>query len=641
MSLRSKIVIILSAVVAVYALTDHVIQRVTVSRSFVMLERQKAIEDVKRVLEAIEKEVGNLDKLCFDWSVRDQTYEFVENQDRGYVESNLGPNTFRSNRIELFYICNNQGQVVWGDIRDPENGEQLQLREFPRQALLPSHPLLLLSQKALSDPLKDFKRGLFPTEHGPLLVSSRPILPSDGGGPARGRVIVGKFLDAKLIEGLFGQTKVPFEAWPLDGTELPPDAELILDQVTASQEPIIREHGKERLYLYTTIGDLNNYPALLLRAETERDISAAGATSVRYALLSTIASGLILLLVLLALLQKTVIAPLSALTAHAVEIGSNEDFTAKIDLDRDDEIGILSREFDNMMDKLSQSRAELAETARAAGMSEIATGILHNVGNVLNSVNVSASMVAKRTDELAVSDLEALSKALTDNADDLASFVSTDPRGKQIQPYLHAVAGHLRSAQEGIAKEVESLTGGIEHIRELINSQQGLARRTGFSERVKVSEQVEAALNISNRALTEDNRMSVEREYEDLTVTVDKHKLLEIMVNLIQNARQAMQSIEGERRLTLRVVDNRDLFRIEVADTGIGIAADSLVKVFNLGFTTKSNGHGFGLHAAANAASTMGGALTVRSEGIGRGATFVLELPVGKAAAEKSIREAS
>ena len=225
--------------------------------------------------------------------------------------------------------------------------------------------------------------------------------------------------------------------------------------------------------------------------------------------------------------------------------------------------------------------------------------------------------------------------------DDLANFVSSDPRGKQIEPYLHAVAGHLRSAQVDIAREVESLTGGIDHIRELINSQQGFARRTGFKERVRVSEQVEEALNISNRALTKDAEMSVDREYEDLTVTVDKHKLLEIMVNLIQNARQAMQSTERERNLTLRIVRSGDRFRIEVEDNGVGIAAESLVKVFNLGFTTKSNGHGFGLHAAANAANEMGGALTAHSEGVGHGATFVLELPVGKVETERVAGEVS
>jgi sensor domain CHASE-containing protein len=629
MSLRSKIVIILFAVVLVYALSDHLILRTTVSRRFEHLERAEAREDVDRVLEAIQQEVLNLDKLCFDWSVRDQTYEFVQGRDQRFVEANLGLNTFRSNRIELFYICDNEGRVVWGDIRDPDSGAQIRVDEFPSEVLSKSHPLLLRSPEAEKKLELDFKRGLYTTSSGPMLVSSRPILPSRGGGKSRGRVIVGKFCDPELLRNLHDQTLVPFALWSMDGTKLPPKVEAVLDEATSSRDPVLREED-ENLHAYATIADINDFPALILRASMQRDIARAGTTAVSYSLLSTTASGLILLMVLLYLLQRTVIAPLSRLTQHAVAIGRNEHLTAKIDLQRDDELGILSRELDNMVEKLAQSRAALAQTARAAGMSEISSGILHNVGNVLNSVNVAATLVGEKTQDLCVADLEAVAGMLAQNADDLAAFVTRDPRGKQLQHYLQTLAQHLRNEQRAIAEEVAGLSNGIAHIRELIRAQQGLAKCSSLTQPVRVPDEVEEALTISNRALSIDPDLEVVREYDDVTAELDKHKLLEIVVNLIQNARQAMLEAQiPKRRLTLRTLAQPDgRFRIEVTDNGVGIPEASVVKVFQLGFTTKVNGHGFGLHTSANAAHQMGGSLNVHSAGPGQGATFVLDLPL-------------
>jgi signal transduction histidine kinase len=282
-----------------------------------------------------------------------------------------------------------------------------------------------------------------------------------------------------------------------------------------------------------------------------------------------------------------------------------------------------------MVEKLAESSAALTQTARAAGMSEISTGILHNVGNVLNSVNVAATLVGEKTQDLCVADLEAVAALLAKNADDLAGFVTNDPLGKKLQNYLQTLAHHLRNEQRAITAELAGLSNGIAHICELIRAQQGLAKCSSLTQQVFVSDEVEEALTISNRALSPDADLVVVREYDDVTAELDKHKLLEIVVNLIQNARQAMLEADiPERRLTLRALARPEgRFRIEVADNGVGIPEESLVKVFSLGFTTKANGHGFGLHTSANAAREMGGFLNVESGGPGKGATFVLDLP--------------
>ena len=618
MSLRSKIVLILSVVVLLFALADHAIQRTLVFESFVRLEEAEASKDLQRVVQAIRSELQHLDRRCEGWAAWDDTWNFVVEPNQAYVDSNLGTVGFHKNQINLLYICDEEGKVVWGRILDLVDDRPIVLRELPGEALSPSHPLLLEQGR---------KAGVWRTGHGPMLVSSKPILDSRRNGPSRGTVLMGRFVAEDFVRELRERTGVDFRVWPVDGGSLPPQDREIRDEVTASTSPVLRAKDDETLQAWTTYADTREAPSLVIRADIARDITADGATSVRYALISTVAAGLLIILVLLHLLQRTVLRPLAAVTRHAVEIGRSDETFRKLDLERRDEIGILSREFDRMMEKLSQSRAALVKAARAAGMSEIATAVLHNVGNVLNSVNVSAAMVAQKANGTGAEDLRRALQAVEESAGDLATFLAQDPRGKHLQPLLSAVADQMTRDQEAIRDEVQTLARGIEHIQELVRSQQDHTGRSGVLETIDLSECVEAALSLSSPA----DDAAVVREYGDFPpCAVDRHRLTEILVNLVQNARESLQEagVPGGH-LTVRLVRAAPgRVRFEVQDEGVGIPAENLDRVFTHGFTTKKSGHGFGLHASANAARELGGSLVVRSDGPGRGATFVLELPV-------------
>jgi signal transduction histidine kinase len=350
----------------------------------------------------------------------------------------------------------------------------------------------------------------------------------------------------------------------------------------------------------------------------------------RYAFLSTIAAALLLLLVLMGLLERTVLAPIAKLTDHALAVGKTDDTYARLASDRPDEIGILSREFDDMLEKLGKSRQAVVETARAAGMSEIATGVLHNVGNVLNSVNVSATMVAQKVRATALGDLERVVEVMDQHAADLPGFLGKDPRGKHLHPFLKSLTAKLAEERAALEREVHGLTEGIDHVKVLVKAQQTYARRTEVLEPTILAEQIEAALGISYQVLPKREDLVVERELEDLPrVNVDRHKLMEILVNVIINARQSMAEsgcAPPILRLSVAKVDDERV-QIRIADNGLGIPPENLVNIFKHGFTTKKNGHGFGLHTAANAATEMSGGLRAESDGPGKGATFVLEIP--------------
>ncbi|MEO6710580.1 MAG: CHASE4 domain-containing protein, partial [Planctomycetota bacterium] len=317
MLLRSKMVLILSTVVVSYAALDHAAQRVLITPSFSVLEREEARKDLQRTVDAIKSEIQHLDMRCLDWSAWDDTYRFVAVQpdaepDQTYIDSNLGRKAVLGDHPDLLIICKPGGNVVWADITAPGGAKKLAMRaDFPREALSPSHPLLAENTKPAETRGPDAGRisGLVMTEHGPMLIASRAILTSAGTGPMRGTLIMGKFLGPEMIKKLERQTSVSFDVWPMDGGTIPKRELALLDEITSRTEFVVAERDDELVDVYTTIENIQHAPALLLRANVERVISARGGTSIRYALISTMAAGLLLLLVLLGVLQKTVLAP--------------------------------------------------------------------------------------------------------------------------------------------------------------------------------------------------------------------------------------------------------------------------------------------------------------------------------------------
>ncbi|MFT5049686.1 MAG: sensor domain CHASE-containing protein/two-component sensor histidine kinase [Chlamydiales bacterium] len=630
MSLRSKIVLILGAVIGAYAVVDAVIQREAFGSLFDRLERSEAEEDVARIVEALWQEASDVHALSVDWAEWDDMYAYVDAPSERFERSNLGHTALSNAGLDLVFICDRDGRVVFRSIIDPDSGLAVELRELPDEQWLPSHPLLATTRADQSTVSNRKPYGIWQNEHKPLVVSSCQITTSEMDGEARGWVVLGRFLAQDLDDELTQRTRVDFDFWPLDGRAPLSVAPDVFDQVTSSAHAVVRPASDETLHAYVTFPDIQRNSALLLRANITRDLTLAGATSLRYALISTIVSGLLLLLVLTGLIQRTILTPLSELTEHAVWIGKNEDFRAHLTVDRSDEIGILSREFNDMMEKLELSRAELVDSARAAGMSEIATGILHNVGNVLNSVNISATVLHQKITEMGIDDLVKLSLVVNEHSDDLPGFIQNDPKGKHLQPYLSALTEHLGGQQELVLGEIDSLNGGIDHIRELIKSQQNYAIKAELIENTSISERIDEAFSITDKALATDEKLDVVRDYADIPrIMTDKHKLLEILVNVVQNARQSMDSSETpNKRLILSTQeDGEEWLDISVTDNGLGITEENLSKVFTHGFTTRQGGHGYGLHTAANAAKELGGSLTAQSKGVGYGATFTLKVP--------------
>jgi len=283
--------------------------------------------------------------------------------------------------------------------------------------------------------------------------------------------------------------------------------------------------------------------------------------------------------------------------------------------------------------RLIEAQAELVAAARQAGMAEIATNVLHNVGNILNSVNVSADLVSATLRDSKAHGLSRAVQLMTEHADDLGDFLTVDERGKMVPGYLSELAQALAEEQHGMLDELRRLTRSIDHIKEVVATQQSYAVHSGMVEPTQICDLLEDALRL-NAELLARSHVTVAREFAPVPVVpLDRARVLQILVNLIGNAGNAMAGRPaGSDRLTLRVAMASDAWlQVQVQDNGEGIPAQNLTRIFAHGFTTRQTGHGFGLHSCALAAAQMGGRLTAHSDGPGQGATFTLELPIESA----------
>lgn len=295
---------------------------------------------------------------------------------------------------------------------------------------------------------------------------------------------------------------------------------------------------------------------------------------------------------------------------------------------------------------LEKTYRNLVDASRTAGMAEVATGVLHNVGNVLTSLNVSANVIATSLRQSKAESLAKLSNLLRDHAADLGDFVANDPKGRRVPEFIESLAKHSIEERDRLLQELASLQENIDHIKEIVSMQQAYATMVGVVEPLDPVTLMEDSLRMNAGALVRHD-VAVERLYQPVPpILAEKAKVLQILVNLIRNAKYAAdEGRSAEKVITLRIESvgsergacspageeasaTIERVRLIVQDNGIGIPKENLPKIFTHGFTTRADGHGFGLHSSVAVAKEMNGTLTVQSEGIGQGATFTLELPV-------------
>lgn len=623
MKLRPKIVCLILVVFLGYLGASFLIQRRVILPSFVALEREMAVKNVERCRDVLTREIEYLKVTCQDWGWWDDSYQFMADKNETFITSTLTSESFRNTNLNLIYYLSPDGTLFWGKVYDL-SGEEVVENE-PVFDDLAGYPELLRHSSPDSA-----ASGIVPTRHGPMLIASLPILTSGSEGPARGALLMGRLFTEYQTAQIAEQTKVDLSVWPVDDPALPEHDRNAMGRMSPGELVMLQDHEGD-LDGYTQYRDVNGDPILLMRAHLPSQIIARGTAVMHFAALSICVAGLVTMLTLLIAMQWIVVNPLGRLTRHTGEVGKTSNLTTRIAMNRSDEIGVLADTLDRMVEQLSHSRAALAEVSRAAGKAEVASRVLHNVGNVLNSVNVSAETALSGLAELPIDDLGQVAAMLKGHADDPGRFLAEDPKGRLIPEFLGELSEQMTQDRGRLTGELRTLTEQVNHIKSVVSMQQENSRTSTVEEVGSLAKAVEGAIQI-NGELIKSRGVRVTRAFQDLpAIWFDRHMLTDIVINLVSNAVYAVAgNPEGSRDVetAIRVSDSGDRVLVVVTDNGVGIGPENLTRVFNHGFTTRADGHGFGLHSAALTAKKLGGSLEAQSDGPGRGASFTLTLPL-------------
>jgi len=353
MSIRAKVFTIIFILFASLGVADFFVQRFVVYPSFLELENHEAGQNLQRIFHAIDRENYHLERIGRDWATWDDTHDFMTTGSEVYKKSNLYDEALDSIAVNVMIFCAQDGSIFWSNARDTVQETGINLELLQSGSIPLDHPLINLPAE------ENGTVGVINTEHGPLLFATRRILRSDGTGPANGFLIIGRIVSPAMVETLAEQTRIAFDiVYPYV------DENMICGKsgVTAASIDNLRyftvDDGKF-VKVCSAYLDPSGTPIFGIQYLFPREITQKGIASIRYAMVLVISSGLIVLIMLNVLLQAVILRPLQQLTTHAARLRHEEDYTQRLDLRRDDEVGALADSFDNMVQTIRERSEEL------------------------------------------------------------------------------------------------------------------------------------------------------------------------------------------------------------------------------------------------------------------------------------------
>ncbi|MCP4343203.1 MAG: HAMP domain-containing protein [Desulfobulbaceae bacterium] len=626
MSLSRKVTMIVVMAFFLSGLLSFAIQQLFIMPSFITLEKETATQNIERVMGAFDRELDLITTLVTDWSNWTDTYNYVKGANPDYEAENLDfYNTLTALNMNFVGFFNTAGMTVWSRAEDMVTGDSLDLGQLTGARLPVDHPLT--QHKSLESNVT----GIIPTLHGPLLIVAGPILTSEEEGPVAGTLMMGRFLDDDAIQKIGELTKLSTTVKTIRQQNNPSnrigpantDLGLVRTEFKMVETP---KHWQAQ----TTIRDIFNNPILALQVDTPRDISAQGAQAVQQALWVLAATGMFVMLVLWKLLQQAVLNPVAMLTDHALRIGENDNLETQLNLQREDEVGVLADTFDQMVDRLTETRHRLVDQSYHSGIAEMASGVLHNIGNAITPLNVRLATLQQELRTIPLAEMEQA-------AAELADPLTPPERRADLEQFVALVGGEMASLIKKSQEELEA------SIRQVVQVQEILADQQRFSRSARIIEPVDlvAVIKDVETGLSPDIQDTL---HVEVTANVAKAgavagsraALQQVVTNLLINAAESIQSsgsVPGSVTVTAEREDRQGKSMVVLcfADNGGGIDPGHLGRLFERGFSTKGReGSGYGLHWSANTVQALGGRLSAKSDGIGSGACMFVLLPAAE-----------
>ncbi len=612
--LTRKFFLLIIPVLLLFALIDYVVVNHLVIGKFDRLERREAIKNGQRVLDAIERELHHLMSLCEDWSYWDDTFEFMVTHNQSYIESNLVPQTHIDNEINLFMLINTDGSVLLKKNVDLETLENIAVAEFDLNSYPPDHFLISRGKG-------DIQSGIVHTSAGLFLIAKAPILTSLKTGPYNGTMIMGRLFDGNYQDILCGQTRMRFSVNPGD-----------IDQISSIRENarhegdnfVIDYNGPDTLNLLGRLDTINGVD-YYIEASLNRDFMKEGRRTVTMLYISLMVVSIIILFVLMIGIQFLVIRPIKRLKEHALLIAHKQETCTRLYPNRKDEIGVLAQEFDQVFDRLFETRSRLLESSYKSGLAEMASNFLHNLRNSLTPLMGEIQGIRYACRNL---DFEKYKKA----HEELMREDLDPERRKKIREYLLLLDRQYFETMDDINLEFNTLDEYRQNIEKLLDTQSKWTSAKPVVEPMKQSEIGKEIQSFLSPSLRRKLTLSVHNEEKkDKTIRTYRVTLLMILSRLLEYIVESRMD-SGDLRiviLTKRMVhDEKPILSIRVMMPQTMHPIEGSISVFAEGSTDTTKSLTNELIWCTNTASVIGAGLRIEQSEDGLTSYFLLQVPI-------------
>jgi sensor domain CHASE-containing protein len=615
-NLYGKVIVLILALFVCGGALNYVVQRQVVLPSFEALEQDLARTDVERVSRAIDTELSQLLVFCADWGNWLETYEFMAGDNPAFIAENMTPATLEAAGLDLVGYLDADGHYLWRTGRNPDTRAERAYDLVAGDALDAAHPF-----RAAIAAGREVK-GIQMTEHGPMLLVAAPVLDGAGNGPHRGAVLLGRLITPEVAAGWADQAQVKL-------TLLPVTAVAAASAAGPPGEDTSITQTRDTITVSRSIDDLRGWPAFTLRVDAPRSVTGRGRAAIAVAVTSLSLAGLAVLLVLLAALRVLVLGPVSQLTRHAVAVGEGVRPQAPLAFQRADELGVLAREFDRMVDRLEDTRRRLMDQSYEAGAAEVASGVLHNIGNGLTPLGVTISKLQQRLRAAPAAELELVLAELDAGSAD-------HPRRADLEQFHRLASRELGRVIGQACEDADHMAGCLESIQAVLAHQLRPSTSGPLVEMIPVAPLLERAAATVPPPLRPRVNVEIDPALRELgALPLPRFTLEQVCQNLTLNGAEAIRD-SGHARGTVRIEgrversEDGEHLVLRFTDDGIGIPPGDLERVFEKGYTTKSRdtNSGIGLHWCANVLLALSGRIRAASRGPGQGATFEIVLPL-------------
>ena len=616
LALQSKVSLTLAALIGFFILASWLVLDVVITPAFEELELKTAQSDLKRAEMSLQSDLNNLHTVTSDWAYWDDTFHYVQGDYPGFEDSNLDGPTLETLGLDFMAIFAVDGTLIWSRaLIDGEATDASGLGIFttgnPAADALAFH----------ADPASD-TTGVVATSAGPALVSSLPILTSDSDGPNVGALIMGQFLNDARLTRLREQTEVDmYWDFALEQTAF--------DRVVRIGDADF-ELQEDGIAGRKVLVDILGQPFLALHSTTPRDTSVLGGRTVSAALVFLGLSGALVILFVWAMLRVLILGPIEKLAQHMHDVRESGDLTRRLGGVRNDEIGALARQFDEVTGEVHDARQALLDQSFKAGKADTAAEVLHNIRNAMTPMINGLERIGKAfraADNLRVADA----------VEQLGGTDTAPGRKQKLLQYIDASFRHIVDVRAGADEDLRIATAQARQIEGILTDQEKFANVAPLAERLQVDDVIGEAVHVIPKRGQSGIDVAIPAELGRYAVKAHRIGLLQVLSNLVLNAYESIQRRQAAPgqihfEVSPSTLEDKDMVCLTIRDNGTGFDEDTGERIFQRGFTSKTEGEttGLGLHWCANAVAGMGGRICAESKGLGEGAEFHVLLPAAQ-----------